>query len=349
MNPSGQMFDILNFVKVHPTLQQVIDNVPIKVMAGVTLVFFTGMLMGAFGYTKFFTAKLASENHEQIAVNYPLPVLIEEKRETTKDAKTFNILLTGHGGAGHSGGGLMDAIIVAHINVTDKKASLISFPRDFWFSGHKINADPSLKDALTGVTGLPISNSTSIDFGSFVKMIDSIDGITVDVKKAYTDNFYPVRGKENELCGISPEKVAEVHEKYTGFELEKQFTCRYETISYGVGLNNMNGEDALKYVRSRHGGSDFERSRHQFEVLKAILQKANIASIEQAFNFVKTDFDIDSVTNMLSEIGNPLEYAVSYLGISTENVLQNSTSTGGAYILIPKEGIDIKDYMKESL
>ena len=87
MNPSGQMFDILNFVKVHPTLQQVIDNVPIKVMAGVTLVFFTGMLMGAFGYTKFFTAKLASENHEQIAVNYPLPVLIEEKEKLQKMPK----------------------------------------------------------------------------------------------------------------------------------------------------------------------------------------------------------------------------------------------------------------------
>lgn len=337
-------------MKVHPTIKQILDNVPVKVMAGITIVFFVGMLMGAFGYTNFFAKKNKSEAvNTKIQTNYPLPEIIEEKRETTPEAKTFNILLTGHGGAGHSGGGLMDSIIVVNVNVTDKKASLISFPRDFWFSGHKINSDPSLKDALTGVTGLPISNSISIDFGSFIKMIDSIGGVTVDVKKAYTDNFYPIKGKENEMCGMSNEQIAEVHAKYTGFELEKQFTCRYETISYNVGLHDMTGEEALKYVRSRHGGNDFERSKHQFEVLKAILQKANIASVEQAFNFVATDFTVDTVKAMLSEIGNPLEYAVSFVGISDENILQNSKSAQGAYILVPKDGADIKDYIEKNI
>jgi anionic cell wall polymer biosynthesis LytR-Cps2A-Psr (LCP) family protein len=341
-------FDILILVRTHKTLQQVLDNVPVKVMAGVTLVFFTGMLMGAFSYTKFF-AKTSTTSAPKITTNYPLPQIIEEKRETTKDAKTFNILLTGYGGVGHSGGGLMDAIIVVNVNVTDKKATLISFPRDFWFSGHKINADPSLKDAITGVTGLPISNSISIDFGSFVNLVNSLGKITVDAKKAYTDNFYPIKGKENELCGMSPEQVAEVHSKYTGFELEKQFTCRYETISYNAGLHEMSGEDALKYVRSRHGGNDFERSSHQFEVLKAILQKANASSVESAFEFVKTDFTVGGVKKIISEIGNPLEYSISYLGLSDQNVLVNSKSSQGAYILIPKEGINIKEYVKNNI
>ena len=322
------------------TILQEINNLPLKIIASISFVFLIGMFLGSYGYTKFF--KKIRTTEAKVITNYPLPTIIEEKRETSKDAKTFNILLTGSGGAGHSGGGLMDSIIVVHVNVTDKKANLISFPRDFWFSGHKINSDPSLKDALTGVTGLPISNSISIDFGSFIKMIDSIGGITVDVKKAYTDNFYPVKGKENELCGFTNEKIEEVHRLYTGFELEKQFTCRYETISYGLGLHQMTGEEALKYVRSRHGGNDFERSRHQFEVLKAILQKANIASIDSTFDFVKTDLNLETVQKMLSEIGNPLDYAVSYIGISDENVLTSSKSSGGAYILVPKTGE--KDY-----
>jgi anionic cell wall polymer biosynthesis LytR-Cps2A-Psr (LCP) family protein len=313
----------------------------------ITLIFLIGMILGVVGYTKFFSKE--KNNNQSSNTNYPLPILIEEERETTKDAKTFNILLTGNGGAGHSGGGLMDAIIVVNVNVTDKKANIISFPRDFWFSGHKINADPSLKDALTGVTDLAISNFISIDFNSFIKMVDLIEGITVDVKKAYTDNFYPVRGLENELCGKLPDEVASLHAKYSGFELEKQFTCRYETISYNVGLHQMNGEEALKYVRSRHGGSDFERSGHQFEVLKAILQKANIKDISNLFNLVNTDLDLDKVNKILTDIGNPLDYAISYLGISDQNVLTQSKSSAGAYILIPKEGINIKDYMKESL
>ena len=284
-------------------------NSPNKVFLLVIPIFLIGMFLGSFGYTKYILNNSSQKNTE-IITNSTLPEIIEEIRPTTKNAKIINILLTGHGGGGHSGGGLMDAIIVVSVNTTDKKAGLISIPRDLWFSGHKINADPSLKDALTGVTGLPISNSISIDFGSFEKMINSMGGITVDVKKAYTDNFYPVRGKENELCGMSNEKIAEVHKLYTNFELEKQFTCRYETISYKVGLNDMSGEEALKYVRSRHGGNDFERSRHQFEVLKAILQKANIESVEQVFKFVTTDFTLDAVQKILSEIGNPLEYSI---------------------------------------
>ena len=308
-------------------------------------VFLIGMYLGTYGYSKFVKTSFDTKT-TKVETNYPLPEIVEENRVTTKNAKFLNVLLTGHGGVGHSGGGLMDAIMVVSVNVTDKKASIISFPRDFWFSGHKINADPSLKDALVGVTGLSISNFISIDFISFVNMINSIGGITVDVKKAYTDNFYPVRGKENELCGMSNEKIAEVHKLYTNFELEKQFTCRYETISYKVGLNNMSGEEALKYVRSRHGGNDFERSRHQFEALKAILQKANIASVSEAFSFVTTDFTIDSVNKMITEIGNPLEYSIFYLGLSEENVLVSSKSSGGAYILQTREGQNIKEYIK---
>ena len=316
-------------------------------MALVSLIFFLGMILGAFGYNKFFKKNITPS--AKVLTNYPLPTLVEEKRETSKDTKTFNFLLTGHGGAGHSGGGLMDAIIIVHVNVTDKKVSLISFPRDFWFSGHKINADPSLKDALTGVTGLPISNSISIDFGSFIKMIDSVGGITVDVKKAYTDNFYPIKGKENELCGLSNEQIEEVHKKYTGFELEKQFTCRYETISYGVGQHDMSGDEALKYVRSRHGGNDFERSGHQFEVLKAVLQKVNIKSFEALLDFVKTDLTVAKINEFLSEIGNPLEYSISSIVLSDQNVLSNSKSTAGAYILIQKEGQNIKEYIRSNL
>ena len=323
-------------------------NSPNKVFLLVLPIFLIGMFLGSFGYTKYILNNSSQKNTE-IITNSTLPEIIEEARPTSKNAKIINILLTGHGGGGHSGGGLMDAIIVVSVNLTDKKAGLISIPRDLWFSGHKINADPSLKDAVSGITGLSIINQISIDFASFIKMIDAIDGVDVDVKKVYTDNFYPVKGLENELCGFAPEKVADLHSKYSGFELEKQFTCRYETINYTVGLNHMDGANALKYVRSRHGDGDFGRSRRQFEVLKAILQKANIKSVGSAFDFVDTNLTLDKVNEILAEIGNPLEYSVSYLGLTDENVLVSSKSSGGAYILVPREGQDIKSYIKNNL
>ena len=323
-------------------------NSPNKVFLLVLPIFLIGMFLGSFGYTKYILNNSFQKSTE-IITNSTLPEIIEDIRPTTKNAKIINILLTGHGGGGHSGGGLMDAIIVVSVNITDKKAGLVSIPRDLWFSGHKINADPSLKDAISGVTGLSIPNQISIDFVSFIKMIDAIDGVDVDVKKVYTDNFYPVKGLENELCGFAPEKVADLHSKYSGFELEKQFTCRYETINYKVGINHMDGANALKYVRSRHGDGDFGRSRRQFEVLKAILQKANIKSVGSAFDFVDTNLTLDKVNEILAEIGNPLEYSVSYLGLTDENVLVSSKSSGGAYILVPREGQDIKSYIKNNL
>lgn len=330
-------------------------DTPYKLVALFLVLFSVGLGLGSYGYSKFFLKKVVINNNTTPIVTnpYPLPPVIEERRETTKNAKIFNFLLMGHGGVGHSGGGLMDSIIVVSVNLTDKKAGLISIPRDLYFSGHKINGDPSIKDAITHVTGFPIKNTITIDFSNFEKMIDSIGGITVDVKKAYTDNFYPVKGKENELCGFSNEKIEEVHKLYSGFELEKQFVCRYETISYPVGLNNMTGSDALKYVRSRHGGSDFERSMHQFEVLKAILQKANVESVASAFNFVKTDLTIETVESLLKEIGNPLEYSVSVVNISDQNVLVSGKSDIGAYILKPKAGInnyeEVKSYIRDNL
>lgn len=315
-------------------------DTPYKLAALFLVLFSVGLGLGSFGYSKLFLKNNVTTNREtQIVTNsYPLPPIIEEKRETTKNARVLNFLLMGHGGAGHSGGGLMDSIIVVSVNITDKKAGLVSIPRDLYFSGHKINSDPSIKDAVTHVTGLSINNTISIDFDNFIKMIDSLGGITVDVKKAYTDNFYPIRGKENELCGFSSEKVEEVHKLYSGFELEKQFTCRYETISYPVGLNNMNGSDALKYVRSRHGGSDFTRSQHQFEVLKAILQKTDIYKIKDVFSLVKTDLNLEKIDEYLTKIGNPLEYSISSLQLSEENVLVSGKSRDGAYILLPKLG-----------
>jgi anionic cell wall polymer biosynthesis LytR-Cps2A-Psr (LCP) family protein len=256
------------------------------------------------------------------------------------NSDSYNVLLMGHGGDGHSGGYLMDSIILLHINLEEKSAALISIPRDFWFSGHKINADPSIKDAVAAITGLSVPDYISVDFNSFIGAINSIGGIDIDIQKEYTDNFYPVRGLENELCGFSPEKVAQLHQDYSGFNLEKQFECRYETIHFDVGTTHIDGETALKYVRSRHGDGDFGRSGRQFTVLKALVSRnLSFDDVKDLTSFVKTNIDISKVKSLMSAIGNPLGYEISSVHLSDANVLVASKSSAGAYILIPRSGI----------
>lgn len=314
-------------------------------------VFIIGVLLGSFGYTKLFKDKNI-KNSDQAA---PISKETEEIYDNSNDVENndqINVVLLGQGGDGHSGGGLSDSIILVSVDTINKKVGLISIPRDFWFSGHKINSDPSIKDAVASITGFSIPNYIAVNFNGFVKLIDGFGGIEVDVKKAYFDNFYPVRGLENETCGKSADEIFSLHQKYSGFELEKNFTCRYEKIEYSVGEVKMDGESALKYVRSRHGDSDFGRSRRQFEVLTAITKKAKISDLDSVLDIVKTSLNKSQIKSYFSKIGNPLDYKIREVQLTDENVLMSSKSTGGAYILIPKDGQNnfkgIQKYIKDN-
>lgn len=290
------------------------------------------------------------------------------KTQGSPDSREFNAVLLGSGGDGHQGGGLTDSIIIVHVNPETKKAAIISVPRDLYVPGNrKINAEvsvnglDSIKSVLQGVTGLPINKYASVDFGSLIKLIDSLGGIEVDVPKTFNDNFYPIKGKENELCGKSPEEVAALHQKYSGFELEKQFTCRYEQIHFEKGTTQIDGESALKFARSRHGDSDFGRSERQFAILTGIVKKLSTQSpfknIEDVYKslsrLVKTDLSLDEAIELFNLYGNPEKYEVTQIHLTDQNVLVSSKSNIGEYILLPRAGknnfSNIKSYISEQM
>lgn len=291
-----------------------------------------------------------------------------KKTEDTK-SQEFSAVLLGSGGAGHSGGGLTDSIIVVHINPENKKATIISIPRDLYVPGNrKINAEvsvngyDSLKSVLNGITGIDVTKYASIDFNSLIKLIDTLGGIEVNVPKTFSDDFYPVKGLENELCGKSPQEVADLHTKYSGFQLEKQFTCRYEQIHFDKGLTQIDGTLALKFARSRHGDSDFGRSERQFAILAGIIKKlatqSPFSSIEEAYNtlsgLVTTDLSLSQAVDLFNLYGNPEDYEIVNIQLTDQNVLVSSKSSIGEYVLLPKSGknnfSEIKSYIeKESI
>ena len=295
--------------------------------------------------------------------------LFDEAKGTEEaESQEFNAVLLGSGGDGHSGGSLTDSIIVVHVDSKEKKAAIISVPRDLYVPGNrKINAEvsvnglDSIKSVLQGVTGFSIDKYASVDFNSLIKLIDSLGVIEVEVPKTFSDNFYPIKGKENELCGKSAEEVASLHQKYSGFELEKQFTCRYEQIHFDKGLTKIGGSDALKFARSRHGDSDFGRSERQFAILTGIVKKLStqspFKSIEDAFEslskLVKTDLSLEETLALFDVYGNPEKYEVTYVHLTDQNVLVSGKSTIGEYILLPRSGKNnfegIKSYINENV
>jgi LCP family protein required for cell wall assembly len=275
----------------------------------------------------------------------------------------YNVLLMGQGGVGHEGGGLMDSIMVVHLDTATQSAALIFIPRDTWlnlpFPGSKgtmkINESYSkgglklAKETVSLITGLPIQYAIVIDFNGFVKAIDSLGGIDINVAVSFDDYFYPVAGKELETCGKSSEEIATLSSTLSGFDLEKQFTCRYEHLHFDKGIVHVDGTTALKFARSRHSaqdGSDFGRGSRQQIILLGIKDKLlslkALENVDKFFNnlvkMVKTDLDLATTKSVAGLLTNPQEYQIKRIVLSDANVLAPSKGPGGQFILIPKAG-----------
>ncbi len=277
---------------------------------------------------------------------------------------TYNVLLLGHGGAGHSGGALADTMIVVHVDPQLKKAALISIPRDLWITlpqenGSKVNKKLNhalalgggelAKDAVSTVIGMPIQYFVSVSFDGMEAAINTLGGVEVDVPVTFDDYWYPVRGRELETCGMTAEEIQEITNTMSGFEGEKMFPCRYEHIHYDAGETSMDGASALKFVRSRHStqhGGDFSRSQRQFALLVGIKEKLlTLGALDdlpkffkQLVKMVQTDIDQRIAQLLVDVIGDVTSFSLVRIQLTEENVLVASRSYDGQAILLPKAG-----------
>ncbi len=341
------------------------DYLQKKWFIGVILVsvFISGIIIPLAGFT--ISRALNLTNNSQIIPPQaflratPAPI-----NQNNPEKGVYNALLLGYGGSGHAGGLLTDSVIVMHVNTNNKKATLISIPRDLWVPGnHKLNSVgvtgfQNVSSVITSITGLPINYYIAVDFSNFVKLIDNLGGITVQVPKSFDDNFYPLAGEENNVCGFTNDQINEFKTRLSGFELEKQFTCRYEQLHFVQGQTNLDGKTALKFVRSRHGDSDFGRSQRQFALIEGIGQKLITLrsmnkineTVDTLFRMVKTDLDLGTIKSLAEVFTDPGLYKINQVQLTTDNLLNTGTGTAGEFILTPKAGNlnfqQIKDYIQ---
>ena len=207
----------------------------------------------------------------------------------------INILVLGIGGGSHDGPNLTDTIILASLDPNNNKVTLTSIPRDLWvpdLTGEvkKINsayADGEavrkggglqLAEAVVGkITGQNVDYGIRIDFSGFVKAVDIVGGLDINVDNTFDDYQYPVDGKEADTCGRTQEELQTLATD-SAEQAVLDFPCRYKHIHFNKGLRHMDGETALEFVRSRHASqaieeSDFARSKRQEKVIKAFKDK----------------------------------------------------------------------------
>lgn len=206
-----------------------------------------------------------------------------------KTEDRVNVLFLGIGGGKHDGPLLTDTIIYTSVDSKLQKVTLISIPRDLWVTDlkEKINFAYAYgeerkkgggllltKAVVEKILDQPVDYILRIDFNGFVKAIDLVGGIDVNVEKSFEDLEYPISGKEIDDCGFVG---LEFEKRATQSAVFEAFPCRYEHISFRQGMVSMDGNTALKFVRSRHAkgseGTDFARARRQEIVIEAFKNK----------------------------------------------------------------------------
>lgn len=188
-----------------------------------------------------------------------------------------------------------DTLILVNIDPAAKTANMLSIPRDLktvipGYGVDKINAAFALGEfnkvqgGGAGLTirtieanlGIPVSAFVQIDFNGFVEMVDTVGGITVDVPYPIKDDAYPA-------------------ENY-----------QYQRIYFPAGWQHMEGEEALKYARTRHQDGDARRSARQQQVLLSLRDQAIDLDlipqlpmlIEQFGDSVRTDISIGDAVKL---------------------------------------------------
>ncbi|MFH1661691.1 MAG: LCP family protein [Candidatus Falkowbacteria bacterium] len=263
----------------------------------------------------------------------------------------INILLLGMGGENHEGGYLTDTIILASLQPSEKKISMISFPRDLtipmenkgWRKINNVNAYAEVENsgsgglaisqAISDVLNIPIDYYIRADFAGFEKIIDELDGIEVDVENTINDYSYPILGNE----AIEP------------------YEDRYEHLYIEKGLHKMDGSLTLKYVRSRHTegieGSDFARARRQQKAILAakekflstsLLSKPKLITdiINDLQDHVSTNLKIWEIIKLWSEFKDVKSENITnkVLDNSPNGMLIDMINEEGAYVLYPRSG-----------
>ncbi len=258
-----------------------------------------------------------------------------------------NVLLIGVGGKNHPGGNLADTIMVASFDPKNKEVALLSVPRDLYVpipgtkSSSKINAvhsygeqDPKkyesgpalMKKTVTQILDLPIHYYIRADFTALENIVDTLGGITVDVENPIVDLSYPA----DNMIDFAP------------FRLK-------------AGVQSLNGETALKFVRSRHAsgseGSDFARSKRQQKVISAIKDKALSAGfltnpkkmndvITILGNHLKTDMSITELERFVKLWKDISDSNIvnTVLDNGPNGPLVSQSGDERGYILLPRDG-----------
>jgi LCP family protein required for cell wall assembly len=183
-----------------------------------------------------------------------------------------------------------DTIIMMHISADKQSADMISIPRDtiaripadasmgFNGSTEKINAAYAYGSmngrgwtggaklatkAVHDLTGVTFNGVIVIDFDGFKGMLEAMGGVYMCIDKdMWSSHYIVVNGKVKYATGADPTNPPK------------------DALWFRKGCREMQPWEALEYSRLRHSSDgDYDRQRHQQQLLKAMAKKAGSSGV----------------------------------------------------------------------
>jgi len=236
------------------------------------------------------------------------PTTEETTVETTvppmKPEDILNVLVVGQSGRAGETAALADTMILLSVNTYTKTLTLTSFLRDTYvdlpdYMGHtcgwnKLTSCYALGNSWGGTAGamdmtniclennfgVEIDYNVEINFESFIKVVDLMGGVELDLTQAEADYLN---------------------------------TDFYDGQTFQEGFSSLDGTDALSYARMRKAAGDNDsdikrtsRQRYMLECLFAKLRRQSLPDIQKIINevlpMVTTNMPADKITEYLGKI-----------------------------------------------
>ncbi|MFB6635589.1 LCP family protein [Streptomyces sp. NPDC056362] len=208
-----------------------------------------------------------------------------------------------------------DTVMLVHISEDRERASVVSLPRDSYAempehtdltSGRKHKAHPVKLNAayaeggpgltvrtVESMTGVKIDHYLEVDFTSFMRTVDAVGGV--------------------QICTARPLK-----DSYTGLDLSP-------------GTHELDGGQALQYVRSRHidGAADIGRMQRQQRFLAALVDRVTDGGV--LLNPVRFR---EVATTMLGSVRADEEFGTDQL-LALAKAMHGFTPASSEFVSVP--------------
>ncbi|MDI3317883.1 MAG: LCP family protein [Bacillota bacterium] len=223
---------------------------------------------------------------------------------------------------------LTDSILLARLDPGRQRAALLSIPRDLWvpIPGHghdrintayELGGAPLVKQVVAQLTGIRPDYYVVLDYDSFRRLIDDLGGVTVDVPYTLDDPRFP-----------APDMI------------------HYRHLLIPKGVQHMDGQMALDYVRERHADplGDLGRAQRQQQLLLALKQQflrvQNLPRIPRILDdlgrTIRTDFPAGQVLAYAAALeAVPQDRVAHGLLAYANGAVSNWVTPAGADVLLP--------------